>query len=718
MTSTWTLLDATGHLQSLADWGLNDLTRELINQQPDSVTFRAEGRASDADPLFAFGSTVQIFRDGVVWFTGRVVQVPARASAAAEDQLYRLAGPWWYLENLVFQQTWQSTDGVDSTLIPINKSRIILTQKADGTKLNTGQAIQEVLTYATSLGVPITLGEITPNAFAPYSEVLDASCAEVIRTLLRWTPDAVATFDYTTAPYPTLSIFRRADAIAVTLPAYGSPVSELELTPRYDLQRPSVVLKFEQTNVLDSESYTALIVQPAPTTTTGNELGAWVMTLDLAGARATYQKQNVLVQPLPTGATDSGVIAWWKTRFPWLNDFDDSTLSVVSGSFSVAVENPASYPGITTSELPNEVLEGSIAPWMNVHAAPLILHSTLQYSGPSTTESNDVWGAAGTRDLYARIIGTDATSQTYSRLTSAIDGEPVPANLAAALYAAVSILQYDGRVVLVEEECSSQVKPGQLLNLTGGRAEWTTMNAQVQRVVENVNLGQTTLVVGPAHHLGHADLQELLRANALRRPSYRLSERTTGHATGNATQTDGGQHQPRSDSTHRPSAGGTSLPNTPFELLNVSDTTGLKVEVNPNSKLQQSLTPNDTLTVTGVGTPIAVSVGTLIWLEVDFDATLAVTGVSIQSGSGWSGFPNPFLFTSGAAPLQSAFLLIGYLAAATSPLDGTVISGGPSSSPVTAKIIQCVSGPLLLRSGAANGYAVVYPFPNPAPYLT
>jgi hypothetical protein len=717
MSAGWTLRDATGTVKTLADWGLRDLTRERINQQADAVTFRADGRASDAEPLFTYGSTVTLFNSGVPWFYGRVVQAPGRASAAAEDQLYRLAGPWWYLENLVFQQTWQTTDGIDTTLIPTNKSRLILSQKADGTKLATGAAIAEVLAYATARGVPITVGAITPNAIAPYAEALDWSCAEVIRYFLRWTPDAVAAFDYTTTPYPTLSIFRRTDAATLTLPAYGAPVSGLELTPRHDLQAPAVVLKFEQTNDIDNDTFTSLIVQPAPSTATGDELGAMVMTLDLAGARATFQKQLVRTALIPASDSAAGVIAWWQGKFAWLNDFAASDLQVVAGTQTLTIENPSDYPGITLADLPNELLEGSISAWMNLDAAPLRVQATLQYTGAATEESAAVFDASNQRVVYTRVIGTNAETQTYSRLTSETEAEPVPTGLAQALFDAVGVLQYDGVLELTEEECSGLGAPGSLLNLSGGRAEWATMAAQMQRIEESVDLGQTRITVGPAKHLGHADLAALLRVNRQRRISYRLSERTSGEANGNAAKVQGGEQSPRSDSIFRPSASGAPVVNKPFELLDASDATGLKVSVNANSFLQQSLTVNDTVAITGLGTAMAVSVGTQIWLEVDF-SSYAVTAAEIGSGSGgWSGFPNPFVYT-GTAPdqaLTTAFLLIGYLVDPSSALDGTVITGGPSDAPVSAKIIQCVSANVLLQNVVFNGLPAVFPFPHHAP---
>jgi hypothetical protein len=719
MSATWTIADANGVEKAVADWGLCEVTRERINQAPDVVTFRAENTASDADPIFAHGSTIRIFQNGTPWFYGRVVLVPGRATAKLEDQLYRVAGPWWYLENLVFQQTWQMTNGTSPTLIATNKSRLILSQKADGTKLATGEAIAEVLAYATARGVPITAGEITPNAIAPYAEALDRSCAEVIRNLLRWTPDATAVFDYATTPFPTLSIFRRADAGTVTLPAYGAPISALELTPRQDLQVPAVVLKFEQTNDIDNDTFTSLTVQPAPPTATGDELGALVMTLDLAGARATYQKQPVRTTLVPQSDTSAGVVDWWKGKFPWLKDFDDDDLSVVAGTQVVTIENPENYPGITLSNVPNELLSGSVAAWMNLNAAPLVVTATLKYSGAATDESSAVFGSDNTRVLYTRVTGTNAETQTYSRLTSATEAEPVPAGLAQALFDATGVLQYDGVVELTEQECSGVGAPGALLNLTGGRAEWASMAAQIQRVEEKLDVGLTKITVGPAKHLGHAELTAWLRANRSRRISFRLSERTSGSGSGNAAKVNGGEQTPRSDSVFRPTAGGSTALNRPFQLIDASDTSGLKVKVNGNSFLQQSLTPNDTVAITGLDAAMAVEIGTQIWLEIDF-TDYAVTAAAIDSGTdGWDGFPTPFTYT-GDPPdqaLTTTFLLIGYIADATSELDGTAISGGPADDPVTGKIVQCVSSDVLLQNVVFNGLPAVFPFPHHAPSI-
>jgi hypothetical protein len=391
----------------------------------------------------------------------------------------------------------------------------------------------------------------------------------------------------------------------------------------------------------------------------------------------------------------------------------------VSGTQSVTIENPSAYPDLSVSDVPNELLSGSIATWMNLNAAPLLVSATLQYTGATTDESSAVFDATNQRVVYTRVRGTNAETQVYSRLTSETEAEPVPAGLAQALYDAVSVLQYDGALELTEQECSGLAVPGLLLNLTGGRTEWATMAAQIQRVEEKIDAGQTKITVGPAKHLGHAELTTWLRANRTRRVSYRLGERTTGSGSGNAAKVQGGEHTPRSDSVFRPSAGGAPAMNRPFEIMDASDTSGLKVTINANSFLQQSLTPNDTVAITGLATVMPVDVGTQIWLEIDF-SSYVVTSAEIGYGDGgWSGFPAPFVYT-GTAPdqaLTTTFLLIGYIAAATSTLDGTVITGGPTDAPVTGKIIQCVAQDVLLQNVVFNGLPAVFPFPHHAPSI-
>jgi hypothetical protein len=137
--------------------------------------------------------------------------------------------------------------------------------------------------------------------------------------------------------------------------------------------------------------------------------------------------------------------------------------------------------------------------------------------------------------LTKPVIATDAESKIYKKLGSFEPGEPVPSGLAAALLASFSELQYDGQIVLDQEECASGLAPGTVLNLTGGRAEWAAMRAVVQQVTEDVTLGRTTVTVGPARHLGPADLVTLLRALRSRKVSTGWAMRKTGDSASNGS---------------------------------------------------------------------------------------------------------------------------------------------------------------------------------------
>ncbi|HJX10818.1 MAG TPA: hypothetical protein VJ733_10000, partial [Candidatus Binatia bacterium] len=261
--SVWTLIDENLVEETFADWGLKDLVKTTRSQAQDIVTFTADGAAFDAANLFAINSTCIIKKDGVQWFVGRVIRIPRAGAPASESMAYELAGPWWYLDNLVFQQTWKVTDGVTETLIDTQKSRIILNQDLTGAKTTTGQQITEALNYAIGKGAPFQGGTITPSLTVPFSEVVDRSCAEIIKTMLRWTPDAVTWFDYSTSP-PTLHIKQRASCASLSLPvAVEQLAAGINITPRYDLQIPAVVLKFEQENSVNDDMWTSVTVQTA-----------------------------------------------------------------------------------------------------------------------------------------------------------------------------------------------------------------------------------------------------------------------------------------------------------------------------------------------------------------------------------------------------------------------------------------------------------------------
>lgn len=239
----WTIT-SNGTEKLLADWGITRVTRKLVSQGMDELTFHTDGTSADAAPLFANKSTLVLSRNrtqasdgafsgGTTWFQGLVIQVPRAGAPDAESIAYRVAGPWWYLDNLTFQQAYQNiflgyaVAGDPTTAIygPSNSSHLFLNQAPVANallKITTGQQIIEALNWAllpfinAHITPPFQIGTITPAVDVPIDEVRDITCAEVIHKMLRWSPDAVTWFDYTTTP-PTFNCKRRADMATVNL---------------------------------------------------------------------------------------------------------------------------------------------------------------------------------------------------------------------------------------------------------------------------------------------------------------------------------------------------------------------------------------------------------------------------------------------------------------------------------------------------------------------
>ncbi len=240
----WTL-KYNGTEKTLAAWGLIQVQRTLLSQGVDELSFVADGQPADAAPLFPFESTVVLQRDrtqntdgsfsgGSVWFSGLVTQIPRSGAPDAERNAYKVSGPWWYLDRRVFEKTFNVFNGYavpgdtsTATFIKVFVSwcYLFLVPSSPGVPLGkqtTGQQIIEALTWAlkpftdNSVTPPFQIGTVTPDLDVPIQEVKDITCAEVIKMCLRWSPDAVTYFDYTTSP-PTFNCKRRSDFTPVNM---------------------------------------------------------------------------------------------------------------------------------------------------------------------------------------------------------------------------------------------------------------------------------------------------------------------------------------------------------------------------------------------------------------------------------------------------------------------------------------------------------------------
>jgi len=219
-----------------------------------------------------------------------------------------------------------------------------------------------------------------------------------------------------------------------------------------------------------------------------------------------------VVEALPAVTTT----AFWQKFCPWMANAKVKNLAIVSGT-------------VDTALLANRILEGSVSDWMKDHLSVQVAESQCEASVDYDIEV----GAVTVKKMKAvavnaRVVSTNGVSKTYRFVSSSTAGEPVPVGLAAKLFAALSIVHFEGSLVATDTDCRSDVWPGLVLNLTGGASAWATMRASVQRVDDDVDAGRTSLTFGPPNHLDATDYVTLLRASRRMTMTAKAAEKASG----------------------------------------------------------------------------------------------------------------------------------------------------------------------------------------------
>jgi hypothetical protein len=537
----WTI-DYNGTEKSLEQWGLCAMRRRDAAQTVDQVSFRADRARADAYAVFPYGAWLSIYRNrtlsngvysgGNRWFYGLVVKTPRSGTAQSESLSYQLVGPWHYFERNIFEQDWLMWNGTAN--VNIKNSHIFLNVKlVDGALeyATTSEQIAEAVNHAIALGAPVQLGTLPTGITVPVDEVREIAIAEVIRKQLRWHPDAVPWFDYSTTP-PTFHIAQRTALPAASFTIATRPLSEFTVDRRDDLVVPAVCLKYEILSESDGEQHLSVLTDYWPTNATGNQLNTFKSTIDLRGFSS-----NSVSAAIETAAIDLANIAWWQSHVAHLVSTNTriSNLKLISNSGRA----------LPAADYPRELTRGQMADWMGYTAAKEKVTAVVEY----TSEDLETGGKHTVRqNLSANIIATDAPAgaHTYSTLATFTDGDPVPSGIAKALYDALSAVQYSGAIKLGEVEVDTAMRAlgltdrnglGLVVNLTGGSdagAEWATMRAMVQQMDQDVDLGETVLTFGPPTHLGIRDLIALLQVTR-RRMIYTNPAARGGTLSGGST---------------------------------------------------------------------------------------------------------------------------------------------------------------------------------------
>lgn len=614
INNIWTIQGATGEPTTFAVRNLMSVNSQRLSQAVDTVTF-TQAASYDADPEFADGETVTIYRDGAQWFKGRCTAIKRQGSAQSERINYTISGPWWQLQNIIFEQSfnrWLLTaiDPLTYTETEVTLARIILGTDIDGARITSGEAITEAVNYAlTALGSAalFQLGDVDPSAELPYEELNSLSCAEVINRVLRWHPDVVAYFDYATTP-PTLHFKKRSALSSQTFAIDDVIIAENSINPRHDLQKNGVIIKYERVDSYNDEKIKRVITDEAGATS--DPFKTLKLYFNLEGYSVTYLTQAVKVETIqPNSAT------WWRKNDPELALA--TAITVSNGVRSPALNDEGEAGESYTAQL----IEGSIANWMEKETWQQIVTAEVSYTLNGENFSN-VKKTLG-------VVGTNATTKNYQIADSESVAETKPEGLAADILSSINTLHYDGIVELTQGDVSADNHLAKKINVSGGRVEWATMNAQVYEVNYSLDKGSTVIAFGPARHLGATDLFQLARNVRTRQPATGQT-RATGEDR---------QHSLPTKGPNTTTGGGGSVSSTP--QLNAYKTGDDTIRVRPGTV--------DGVVVTALAggaldsADVSVAVGYKLWLKVTLVAPNGAISTAVMQNTD----PGPMTNTMG-----------------------------------------------------------------------
>jgi len=522
--STWSIKKGAT-TKTLAAWGVAEgLVRTLNSQAPSTVEFFVPMDYDGTAP-FAYDDSLTVLKDAVTWFVGRVTDVTPVVEPGREGLQFVVSDAWDELERIPFEQSYQYFNGWiggDPANGPVLQTaylqRIVLNQSALGAYQGTRAQLKEILDWAISKGVSLQYVEANlPDITPPPREEKDIWCADAIRRQLAYM-DAVTWFDYSTSP-PTLNIKRRQDMTTTSIDLSSYSKAAVSLKPLYRRQVPMVKLTYEKQIITNGRSFLQVTVDQYPVSPPSESRNPLLATI-------TLQPRSVeqVSQDLETAPIDVNDLEFWKLVKPELADATRyKSLALVAGS------------GSRSGSLPNYIVSGGVADWMNGTVQEDTLVCEVEYVvGVKIGGSATINGSKVKRQrISVRVQTTDLTTDTYTSTTVTDDPREDPslfAGLAQEIYNDLSVLNFAGSVDLVGDELPAPASIGQKINLLNGRSEWATMAALVQGVHEDVHSGRISLSVGANRLLSAEDLVELMRHN--RTQVYSLAVRSGASVPG------------------------------------------------------------------------------------------------------------------------------------------------------------------------------------------
>lgn len=601
----YTTLKYGGQEKKFEDWnfGHGSDSIKLMNQAPDTMTIIEFGKDLTDVPTFPFHAEVTIyggrdsvdgspnsFSGGTQEFVGKRLHEVVDARPAYEGVQYTFAGPWYDLENVVFQQevgSWVQT-GVGLQFQPELFLFTRLDQNGFVHAANTGEQITEVLQHlldmyaAQGFSAPYQIGTIETAINFPSYIAKPMMCADVIQKCLEYSPDTKIFFDYSTTP-PTVHVRKRATLTPMTLAFRdGLAMKQCRIEPRPDLQLDTVIIYFKITQTFNGQPYIVFVKDKYGPHGAGSALdpdggyGVMIDTIDLQGVSLSTITSELDCQPVAAvGGTHSTKRAWWGSarggeenafnstdiRFQDAND----TATAIPDATAVLEDGTPVNLATLLATYPNKLVDGTVHPWMRLNNGNPVVAvrvkisaamSYSQYDVPVPEVGNWETSIVGNRlkvytkkDHHVIVTLTNGVTGYYSTTATEVEGEAVPVGMAQALYQAAEILQYEGDYIKVAASVSGGISMANNLNLSDGRAEWATMNSLIQSITKCLTNGTVEVSIGTAKHLNSNQRMALFRMWRNRREWVNPLTRQTGQTVGAGGNFELNKNNPKGNTT-------------------------------------------------------------------------------------------------------------------------------------------------------------------------
>lgn len=529
----WTLEHASVE-QSLKQWGITAAMLDLPAMQAGSLTARIAGPTTD-DILWAFKDGVILRRDSEVIFRGVSMPVLRSGDGNGEFITSLFKDPWWWLgQGAYTQAVWDAATSEARQAASVAMFAAI-DAGTGWSVLSIGGQIAAIIAHCDALhgGGKMQIGTLDGDGFAlaPTPQRLENATHEgALLRALQYVPDALPQWDHSTSP-PTLNIRQRGSATTRSYSfADGTVQLGQEIKQRQDMAVTGVRILYRTLDALGNAS--AIIDQAGATSGSG----VVEVEVDLTGGIATAAAPNV--QPAvkqkysveSETLDDIGTAAWWFANGDTGAE-DVGNIIVASsskvGGFSRLYKGGAMPASVAADHVATATITGAL----------------YVYFGPHTFPDGHQEAHTEKRLITLKVPTTDLTGDYELLVKDAVVSAPTseaslaafaPAGIAAQLLAAWSQAQQEGSFRVVGTECTEAVRPGDNVNITGGRAEWSTMAAQVQRVGMDILRGITTVTLGVAAHLSLEEFVKMLRVMRIA-PALDLDRQSQGLPSGDAS---------------------------------------------------------------------------------------------------------------------------------------------------------------------------------------